>query len=223
MHYAMGGIATDKDGATSIPGVYAAGECACVSVHGANRLGGNSLLETIVFGARSARHAVDYIKRNGKTRRSERALRAERERIAELLGRQRGERAPQLRKRMNATMSDNVFIFRNPEQLQRAVGDLREVREAAKSMIVMDKSKTFNTDLVNALETQFLIEIAQTIALGALNRDESRGAQARTDFPDRNDDKWLVHSLMYRTDGDPRPDYSRKVTFTKWQPQVRTY
>jgi succinate dehydrogenase/fumarate reductase flavoprotein subunit len=223
MHYAMGGIETDKFGATRIPGVYAAGETACVSVHGANRLGGNSLLETIVFGARSARHAIDYIKTSGEAKPSEKTLKAEQDRINEILSRQTGERAPQIRKRMNATMSENVFIFRNQKQLEKACEDLREVREAIKSVTVMDKSKTFNTDLVGTLETEFLIDAAQTIAHGALARDESRGAQARTDFPDRNDDKWLVHTLAFKTDGDPRLDHSRKVTFTKWQPEVRSY
>ncbi len=223
MHYAMGGIETDKFGATRIPGVYAAGEVACVSVHGANRLGGNSLLETIVFGARSAKHAVQYIKSVGSVRQSERTLKSEQDRINEILARTGGERHSQVRKKMNATMSDNVFIFRKEDELQRAVEGLREVREAAKTMTVMDKSKTFNTDLVGLLETEFLVDVAQPIALGALNRTESRGAQARVDYPNRDDDKWLVHSLMHYTGGDPKPDYSRKVTFTKYKPEVRSY
>jgi succinate dehydrogenase/fumarate reductase flavoprotein subunit len=223
MHYAMGGIATDKFGATVIPGVYAAGECACVSVHGANRLGGNSLLETIVFGARSARHAIDYIKSNGEVRPSTATLKREQDRIAEILARSNGPRHPQVRKMMNAAMSDNVFIFRSEKELSKAVAALREVREAAKTMTVMDKSKTFNTDLTGLLETEFLSDIAMPIALGALNRTESRGAQARTDYPERDDEKWLVHTLMNYTGGDPKPDYSRKVTFTKYQPQVRSY
>jgi succinate dehydrogenase / fumarate reductase flavoprotein subunit len=223
MHYTMGGIETDKFGATRIPGVYAAGEVAAVSVHGANRLGGNSLLETIVFGARSARHAIEYIKSQGDVRESTKTLNSEQDRINAILSRTSGERAPQIRKRMNATMSENVFIFRNQKQLETACEDLREVREAIKTVTVMDKSKTFNTDLVGTLETEFMIDAAQAIAHGALARDESRGAQARTDFPDRNDDKWLVHTLAYKTDGDPRLDHSRKVTFTKWEPQVRSY
>ncbi len=223
MHYAMGGIETDKFGATRIPGVYAAGEVACVSVHGANRLGGNSLLETIVFGARSAKHAVQYVKSVGSVRQSERTLRSERDRIDGILARTGGERHAQVRKKMNAVMSDNVFIFRKEDELTRAVEGLREVREAAKTMTVMDKSKTFNTDLVGLLETEFLVDVAQPIALGALNRTESRGAQARVDYPDRDDEKWLVHSLMHYTGADPKPDYSRKVTFTKYKPEVRSY
>jgi succinate dehydrogenase / fumarate reductase flavoprotein subunit len=223
MHYAMGGIETDKFGATRIPGVYAAGEVACVSVHGANRLGGNSLLETIVFGARSAKHAVQYIKSVGSVRQSERTLKSEQDRINGILARTGGERHSAVRKKMNAVMSDNVFIFRKEDELTRAVEGLREVREAAKTMTVMDKSKTFNTDLVGLLETEFLVDVAQPIALGALNRTESRGAQARVDYPERDDEKWLVHSLMHYTGEDPRPDYTRKVTFTKYKPEVRSY
>lgn len=223
MHYAMGGIETDKFGATRIPGVYAAGEVACVSVHGANRLGGNSLLETIVFGARSAKHAVQYIKSVGDVRSSERTLRDERERIAGILARTGGERHTQVRKAINTAMSDNVFIFRNDAELNVAVAALREAREAAKTMTVMDKSKTFNTDLVGLLETEFLMDVAEPIAHGALNRTESRGAQSRTDFPNRDDDNWMKHTLMHYTGADPRADYSRGVTYTKYKPEVRSY
>jgi len=223
MHYAMGGIETDKFGATRIPGVYAAGEVACVSVHGANRLGGNSLLETIVFGARSAKHAVQYIKSVGDVRSSERTLRGERERIAGILARTGGERHTQVRKAINTAMSDNVFIFRNDAELNVAVAALREAREAAKTMTVMDKSKTFNTDLVGLLETEFLMDVAEPIAHGALNRTESRGAQSRTDFPNRDDDNWMKHTLMHYTGADPRADYSRGVTYTKYKPEVRSY
>ena len=225
MHYAMGGIETDKFGATRIPGVYAAGEVACVSVHGANRLGGNSLLETIVFGHRSAEHAANYIKSAGEVRTSERTLKAEQDRINEILNRKGGERHSQIRKAANAAMSDHAFIFRNETELAAGMDALRQVREAATTMTVADKSKTFNTDLVTFLETEFMVDVAQPIMLGALKRQESRGAQSRTDFPERNDAEWMKHTLM-RFKGktaDPEPDYSRKVTFTKYEPQVRTY
>jgi succinate dehydrogenase / fumarate reductase flavoprotein subunit len=225
MHYAMGGIETDKFGATRIPGVYAAGECACVSVHGANRLGGNSLLETIVFGARSARHAIDYIKTSGDVRSSERTLRSEKDRIAEILAREGGERHSQVRKAVNGAMSDHAFIFRNEAELKEGVEKLRVAREMATTMTVQDKSQTFNTDLIGLLETECLTDIAQPIMLGALNRQESRGAQARTDYPDRDDEKWMVHTLMHYQGptADPTPDFSRKVVITKWEPSVRTY
>jgi succinate dehydrogenase / fumarate reductase flavoprotein subunit len=225
MHYTMGGIATDKDGATNIPGVYAAGECACVSVHGANRLGGNSLLETIVFGSRAAAHASNYIKGISDVKPSTKTLQAEQDRINGILARSGGERHSHVRKALNAAMSDHAFIFRDAQTLSKGMDALRQVRETATTMTVQDKSKTFNTDLVNLLETEFLIDIAQPLMLGALNRDESRGAQARTDFPDRNDEKWLKHTLMHYRGAtkDPEPDFSRKVTITKWQPMVRTY
>ena len=224
-HYTMGGIETDKWGATRVPGVYAAGECACVSVHGANRLGGNSLLETIVFGARSAKHALEYIKGSGAVKASEKTLQQERDRLGLLLSRSGGTRAPQLRRAMNETMSANTFIFRDAQGLSKAVDDLMQVRrEFDSGAFVMDKSATFNTDLVGALETDFLIDASLALATGALARTESRGAQARTDYPERDDANWLKHTLAWREpDGPPRLDYSRKVTITEFDPQVRTY
>jgi succinate dehydrogenase / fumarate reductase, flavoprotein subunit len=224
-HYTMGGIETDKWGATRVPGVYAAGECACVSVHGANRLGGNSLLETIVFGARSAKHAVEYIKKIGDVTPSDKTLRAEQERVRELLARSGGTRAPKLRHAMNETMSENTFIFRDEQGLAKAVQDLDRVRKDFDANVyVMDKSKTFNTDLVSTFETDFLIDTSYALAKCALERKESRGAQARTDYPERDDANWMKHTLAFRqADGSPRLDYSRGVTITKFQPEVRSY
>ncbi len=224
-HYTMGGIETDKWGATRVPGVYAAGECANVSVHGANRLGGNSLLETIVFGARSASHALGYIKTIGDVKPSEKALGRERDRVAALLSRTGGTRAPALRRAMNETMSANTFIFRDDAGLGRAVEDLTRIRKQFDAeAYVMDKSKTFNTDLVGAMETDFLIDASLALAAGAKSRTESRGAQARTDYPERDDTNWLKHTLAWRQPaGPPRLDYSRAVTITEFDPQVRTY
>ncbi len=224
-HYTMGGIETDKFGATRVPGVYAAGECACVSVHGSNRLGGNSLLDTIVFGARAAAHAVDYVKSVGEVRPSTRTLKSEQERVAALLARSSGTRAPVLRRKMNETMSANTFIFRDEKGLSVGVADLEAVRkEFDESVIVMDKSKTFNTDLVSTFETDFLIDAALCLAKGALERKESRGAQSRTDYPDRDDVNWLKHTLAYRQEnGLPRLDYSRSVKITDFKPEVRSY
>lgn len=224
-HYTMGGIETDKWGATRVPGVYAAGECACVSVHGANRLGGNSLLETIVFGARSAKHASEYIKSVGSVKPSQRTLREQQDRIGTLLANAKGPRAPQLRRAMNETMSENAFIFRDEKGLTKAVEDLTRVRKDFDDGVqVMDKSRTFNTDLVGTFETDYLIDVALALATGALARKESRGAQARTDYPERDDENWLKHTLAWRQpSGPPRLDYSRAVTITKFDPQVRTY
>ncbi len=224
-HYTMGGIETDKFGATRVPGVYAAGECACVSVHGSNRLGGNSLLDTIVFGARAAAHAVDYIKSVGEVRPSTKTLQSEKDRIAALLARSKGTRAPILRRKMNETMSANTFIFRNEKDLASGVADLEAVRkEFDESVIVMDKSKTFNTDLVSTFETDFLIDAALCLAKGALERKESRGAQSRTDYPERDDANWLKHTLAFRQENAlPRLDYSRAVKITDFKPEVRSY
>ncbi|MGB6984471.1 MAG: FAD-dependent oxidoreductase [Candidatus Aquilonibacter sp.] len=224
-HYTMGGIETDKWGATRVPGVYAAGECACVSVHGANRLGGNSLLETIVFGARSAKHAIDYIKNVGNLEQSDKTLKQEQDRVNKLLASTGGTRAPKLRHMMNETMSENAFIFRDAKGLAQAVQDVDKVRkEFDAGVYVMDKSKTFNTDLVSAFETDFLIDVAYALAKGALERKESRGAQARTDYPERDDTNWLKHTLAWRQpDGSPRLDYSRGVTITEFAPEVRAY
>ncbi|MHB8461933.1 MAG: FAD-dependent oxidoreductase [Vulcanimicrobiaceae bacterium] len=224
-HYTMGGIETKIWGNTRIPGVYAAGECANVSVHGANRLGGNSLLDTIVFGARAAKHAVEYIKTVGEVRPSEKTLRAEKERIGGLLAKTTGTRAPVLRRKMNETMSENAFIFRNEAGLTKAVAELEAVRkEFDSSVYVMDKSSTFNTDLVSTMETDYLIDASLCLAKGALERRESRGAQARTDFPERDDANWLKHTLAFRqADGTPRLDYSRGVTITTFEPTARTY
>ncbi len=126
---------------------------------------------------------------------------------------------------MNKVMSENVFIFRNEEHLQKAVDQLLEIRKRFdREVYVMDKSKTFNTDLVGTMETDYLIDAATCVANGALARKESRGAQARTDYPERDDENWLVHTLAWREEGKhPRLDYSRKVTITKWQPEIRSY
>lgn len=147
------------------------------------------------------------------------------ERIDKLMARTSGIRVPKLRHAMNQTMSDNTFIFRNHDQLAKAVDDLVAVRrEFDESAYVMDKSKTFNTDLVGALETDFLIDAALCVAKGALERKESRGAQSRTDFPERDDENYLMHTLAWRTPSDaPRLDYSRKVKITEFEPSVRTY
>ena len=156
---------------------------------------------------------------------STRTLKQEQDRVDELLSRTSGTRAPKMRQKMNETMSANTFIFRNEAQLEQAVKDLVAVRqEFDAGVYVMDKSKTFNTDLVSAFETDFLIDASLALAAGALARKESRGAQARTDFPDRDDENWMVHTLAFRQDGAaPKLDYSRKAKITKWQPEVRSY
>ncbi len=222
-HYSMGGIKTDVWGRTAVPGLYAAGECACVSVHGGNRLGGNSLLDTIVFGRRSARHAMDQIRgarKPGAVGRD--TLGRDRERIERLRARRSGERVAAVREALGQIMSEDVGVFRTRERLEKARLALREIRPRVDSVIVQDKSRVFNTEIVSALELSCLMDLADTIVAGALAREESRGAHARRDFPTRDDANWLKHTLAYASSSGPRLDYV-PVTVTKYPPKERTY
>jgi succinate dehydrogenase / fumarate reductase flavoprotein subunit len=222
-HYSMGGIKTDVWGRTAVPGLYAAGECACVSVHGGNRLGGNSLLDTIVFGRRSARHAMEQIRGMGTPVAVGRdALDRDRERIERLRARRSGERVAAVREALGQIMSEDVGVFRTRERLEKARLALREIRPRVDSVIVQDKSRVFNTEIVSALELSCLMDLADTIVAGALAREESRGAHARRDFPTRDDANWLKHTLAYASSSGPRLDYL-PVTVTKYPPKERTY
>ncbi len=222
-HYSMGGIKTDAWGRTSIPGLYAAGECACVSVHGGNRLGGNSLLDTIVFGRRAAQHALQQIRGSGKADQvGFEHLERERERIERLRGRRSGERVAAVREALGQAMSEDVSVFRTRERLEKARLALREIRPRVESVVVQDKSRVFNTELVSALELGCLMDLAETIVEGALAREESRGAHARRDFPTRDDVNWLKHTLAYAGPQGPRLEYL-PVTVTKYPPKERTY
>lgn len=222
-HYSMGGIKTDVWGRTSVPGLYAAGECACVSVHGGNRLGGNSLLDTIVFGRRSARHALDLIRGLGAPPQVGReALERDRDRIERLRARRSGERIAAVREALGQAMSDYVGVFRTRDRLEQGRLALREIRPRVDSVVVQDKSRVFNTEMVSALELSCLMDLAETIVEGALAREESRGAHARRDFPTRDDGAWLKHTLAYAGPSGPQLDYL-PVTITKYPPKERTY
>ena len=222
-HYSMGGIKTDVWGRTAVPGLYAAGECACVSVHGGNRLGGNSLLDTIVFGRRSSRHAMEQIRGMGTPVAVGRdALERDRERIERHRARRSGERVAAVRDALGQIMSEDVGVFRTRERLEKARLALREIRLRVDSVIVQDKSRVFNTEIVSALELSCLMDLADTIVAGALAREESRGAHARRDFPTRDDANWLKHTLAYASSSGPRLEYL-PVTVTKYPPKERTY
>ncbi|TAJ22250.1 MAG: FAD-binding protein, partial [Nitrospirae bacterium] len=186
-HYQMGGVRTDQWGATEMPGLYAAGECACVSVHGANRLGGNSLLETIVFGRRAGQRAAEAVENQPPRALSPETLRKEEARVARLFANEGPERAWQVRDELGKVMSLNLGIFRTKPSMSDAVGRVRELKERAAFVLLQDRGKIFNTDLIQALELQSLLEVAETIAVGALAREESRGAHYRADFPTRDD------------------------------------
>jgi len=224
MHYQMGGIKTDINGATPLPGLYAAGEVACVSVHGGNRLGANSLLDTIVFGRRAGRAAAAYVKTVTPTRRSTAILKSEQERIDELLARPyTGETHARLRLELATLMDKNVGVYRNEAGLREALAKIRDLKERYGRLAVGDKGRVFNQALQFALEVGYMLDCAETIVLGALERKESRGAQARTDFPERNDAEWLKHILVkYRPGEAPELSYS-PVKITNWQPEARVY
>ena len=217
-HYQMGGVRTNQGGETEMPGLYAAGECACVSVHGANRLGGNSLLETIVFGRRAGLRAAEYVDGLAPRAVSDSGLRAEEIRIKSLLGNKPGTRSWQIRDELGKLMSLNLGIFRTKESMLKAQEHIRELRARAERVYIQDRGKIFNSDLIQALELGSLIEVAETIVAGAIAREESRGAHYRSDFPQRDDDHWLKHTLTYRAPEGPRLG-STPVTITRFPPK----
>jgi succinate dehydrogenase / fumarate reductase flavoprotein subunit len=223
-HYTMGGVKTDIDGATDIPGLYAAGECACVSVHGGNRLGANSLLDTLIFGRRAGIHAATRAKRTEVGRPSAAALADEERLIAEILGRERGSgrRVSEVRKELGETMDRFVAVFRDEEGVRTALETVGRLKEEATSTYVDDRGSIFNQDVLGALELGFMLDNAECACIGALHRTESRGAQFRTDFPERNDDEWLKHIDLKMDSEGPEISYS-DVTITEWQPMERTY
>jgi len=225
MHYIMGGIKTNVDGETIIPGLYAAGECANVSVHGANRLGANSLLDTVVFGRRSGVHAVEYIKNLGGHSSSEDDLEYEKSRIQALLDRPKGERVATIRNDMARGMTKGIGVFRDQNSMEGALENLIDIKSRIGGFSIENKGKVFNTDLMFALELEFMVDCAETVVAGALTRKESRGAHFRTDIKDRDDQNWLKHTLMYKDDGAEhgvRVETS-DVTITQWEPVKRVY
>jgi succinate dehydrogenase / fumarate reductase flavoprotein subunit len=222
-HYHMGGVDTDVWGQTTLEGLYAAGEVACVSVHGANRLGGNALMETITFGKRSGRHAADWALTHTTVAVPESQVAdAERE-LGTLLDRTDGERPWQIRDELAETMHVNFGVFRREDQMTRQGEIVQRLRERYERVVVEDKGNVFNSDLTQALELGFLLELAECMVVSGIARKESRGAHARPhDYPERDDENYLRHTLVTWEDGAPRLDW-RPVTMTKWQPQERKY
>jgi succinate dehydrogenase / fumarate reductase, flavoprotein subunit len=222
-HYVMGGVKTDTNGLTSIPGLYAAGECACVSVHGGNRLGANSLLDTLVFGRRAGQHAAEAGKSVNMPDPSKAAVDDEERLIAELVRREgSGRRVSELKAELGATMDKYCAVFRDEDGLRRALDIVRRLKDEAGSACIDDKGTVFNQDLLGAIELDFMLENAETIVVSALERKESRGAQYRTDFPERKDDEWLKHITVSVNGDQPEIGYS-EVTLTKWEPEERKY
>jgi len=228
-HYAMGGLPTDVDGrvirdeqATPIPGFYSAGESACVSVHGANRLGTNSLVDLVVFGRRAGRHMLKYIQENSlPTLPREPELRARAE-IDAILSRKSGIRPVEIRTAMQEVMMDKVSVVRDGRGLAEAQEKIQGLKRDYASVAIDDRGQTFNTDLLEALELGYMLDCAEAIIVGAIAREESRGAHYRTDFEQRDDKNWLAHTLVYRTSGGIQVR-KKPVTITKFEPKERKY
>ncbi|MCY4108255.1 MAG: FAD-binding protein, partial [Chloroflexi bacterium] len=226
VHYMMGGIDTDIRGATSLPGLFAAGECACVSINGANRLGSNSLTELLVFGARAGHDAAALAAGSeiGDVQALEAQAAASESRVRGLVsnGNQGTERIADIRQEMTDAMETGAGIYRTEESLRAACHKLVELRDRFGNVNLDDSGLRYNTELVAALELDCMLDVAQSVAFSALARKESRGSHQRTDYPDRDDDGYLKHSLAYREDDAPRIEY-KPVTITKWPPAARVY
>jgi succinate dehydrogenase / fumarate reductase flavoprotein subunit len=225
-HYSMGGIDVDVRCASSLPGFYAAGECACVSVHGANRLGGNSLLETVVFGKIAGREASNFVKGLERKDGSEKALLdealAEKKKIDGWMGRTSGKMAHHLLNDIKVVMSDKMGVFRTQKQLQEALEEIRESREDYRRAFISGQCLRYSQAIVNLVEFGYMVDLTEAITLGALLREETRGSHYRLDHPKRDDQNWLKHTLVSLKDGEPEVTY-RDVQITKYQPQERKY
>ncbi|MEE8304778.1 MAG: fumarate reductase (quinol) flavoprotein subunit [Candidatus Tectomicrobia bacterium] len=226
VHYMMGGVDTDIIGKTSLEGLYAAGEVACVSINGANRLGSNSLTELLVFGARAGRAAAEYALEQAAPAANpltQLASDEERRLNENFLNKDGGrERIATIRSEMQKTMEEGVGIYRDEAGLRQTCDTLRQLRDRFPDILIEDRGGVFNTELTSALELDFMLDVAEAVAHSGLQRQESRGSHTRTDFPDRDDERYLQHSLAYRTPEGPRIAYS-PVTITQWQPEERKY
>jgi succinate dehydrogenase / fumarate reductase flavoprotein subunit len=227
-HYMMGGIPTNLDGQVLgakgeiFEGLYAAGECACVSVHGANRLGCNSLLDLVVFGRRAGKKILEDLPHLQRPPIPQSPEGAARRKIEDLKSRKKGEKSSALRNELQKTMTDRCSVFRNGDDLTGAITTVKGLIERYEAMSVDDKGARFNTDLLEALELESLLYLGEAILASALSREESRGAHFREDYPERGDRNWLKHTLVEKTDTGPRL-FSKPVTITRFQPQPRVY
>ena len=223
-HYFMGGIHTDINGATPVEGVWAAGEAACASLHGANRLGANSTAECLVWGKITGEQAAKYVAKQKSlpTPPKEATVKEEEARVFHKFKNDGKENIYTLRKELQKTMDSQVAVFRNSSDLGSALKKIRELKERLPQASVKDLGRIYNTDLLSALEVDNLLDLAEVIITGALTRTESRGAHARRDFPQRDDVNWLRHTLAYYTPTGPSLGYS-PVAITMWQPVERKY
>jgi succinate dehydrogenase / fumarate reductase flavoprotein subunit len=223
-HYTMGGVKTDVEGRTNVPGVYAAGEVACVSVHGGNRLGANSLLDTLIFGRRAGVDAAKRARHREMVAPSGAVLSDEEKQVAAIVGRESnpGRRVSEIKLELGETMDKHVAVFREAEGLNAALETVKRLKEEAEDAYIDDLGAVFNQDLLGAIELGYMLDCAEACCVAAIHRTESRGAQFRTDFAERNDEEWLKHIDLTRGDDGPEISYS-DVTITQWEPQERTY
>jgi succinate dehydrogenase / fumarate reductase flavoprotein subunit len=223
-HYIMGGVKTDVDGCTPIEGLYAAGEVACVSVHGGNRLGANSLLDTLIFGRRSGEHAADRAAAMGPPDIDAAAqLRRDADTIDAIIARPHdGRRVSEIKGELGDVMNAKAAVFRDEAGLTEALESIHRLREETGKAWIDDRGTVFNQDVLGAIELGFMVDCAEATVVAAIERKESRGAQYRTDFPERNDEEWLKHIDISLGDDGPKVSYS-PVTFTQWEPEVRKY
>jgi fumarate reductase flavoprotein subunit len=225
-HYMMGGVHTDMHGYTGLPGLYAAGEVACISMNGANRLGSNSLTECLVFGAEAGIGAAQYATKQGAPSFGNPvqglALEEEKRIYDRVLKPEKGEKISTIRTEMQKAMEDHVGIYRDETSLKEAVRLVRDLKVRMKNAVVEDKDHVYNTDLISALELDFMLDVAETIVYTALARKESRGAHSRTDYPKRDDAQFLKHFAVYENGTVPRID-TMPVIITRWKPEARVY
>lgn len=225
-HYSMGGIDVDEKCASCVEGFFAAGECACVSVHGANRLGGNSLLDTVVFGKISGEKASIFVKGSERADNEEKILLEEalevKRRIEEWEKRDSGEKVHRLLNRLKVVMNEKTGLFRNKKDLAEALEKISELKEDYKRVYLSGKCLRYSQELVNVLEFDSMLDLAEVITLGALNREETRGSHYRLDFKERNDKEWLKHTLITWKEDKPRIDY-KDVNISKYEPVARKY
>jgi succinate dehydrogenase / fumarate reductase, flavoprotein subunit len=224
MHYIMGGVKTDIDGQTPIPGLYAAGEVACVSVHGGNRLGANSLLDTLIFGRRAGEHAATRGHDLLMPTASHERVRDEQRWIDSIIAREHGgRRVSEIKDELGRTMNEKCAVYRDQEGLTEALETVNRLKEECETAWIDDRGTVFNQDVLGAIELGYMLDSAHVIVVGARERKESRGAQYRIDFPERNDHDWLKHIDISRNGGEePEVTYS-PVTITRWQPEERKY
>jgi succinate dehydrogenase / fumarate reductase flavoprotein subunit len=221
-HYTMGGIRVNTECASPVRGLFAAGECSAVSVHGSNRLGGNSLLETVVFGKIAGTSAARYAREHDYAAFPANAVETQERRRRELFGGRGGEKVAELRDAMQAAMNEHFHIFRYEKQMAEGLKKIQDLRRRYMDVSIADTSLVFNTALCEAFELGGMLDLAEVIAMGALARTESRGAHARTDYPDRDDASWLKHTVATYTPEGPRLSYE-PVTMGKFQPMERVY